>query len=566
MKFLPDAPRDTPDILTEVEAIPTVRGYAGSPTVISSGYGALAAACNGAALVYKLDGNIRVFAGTQSKLYEGSGGVWTDRSRGGSYTTGDTRWCFAQYGNTTYAINKATVLQASTGAAFADVANAPKAKVIFPVGQFMMALNTDDSGLAIAGGPNADNPDRWWCSQIFAPQSTWAPAASTQATTGQIVDTPGGFVAGKALGQLAIGYKSRAIHIGTYSGPPDVWTWRAMPGEIGTWSQEAVISIGSAHLFIGYENIYRIDGSGGIPVPIGDGMREWFFARLNKSYGYLIAGMHDRNSSTVWWWYPSGSSTVLDSILVYNYASDRWGHLTDRTALEPIPSTIPVTPPETDPLIGNVKLLLHFNGADLSTTFTDSSASPLTFTATADAKLTTTSPIMGTASLALDGTLDEITAPAMAAKLQLGTGDFCIEGWANLTTLGSIRMLVLLGSTAGNNAVGVRFNASNRLELLEIGGAGFDLGLPAISVATNTHWAVYRISGQVYGALGGVVLANHYARSTNYCLSAAEPVEIGCYSGSWAFVGKLDDIRITVGNARYGATNFTPPSTQFPDV
>ncbi|OPZ11422.1 MAG: hypothetical protein BWZ07_02031 [Alphaproteobacteria bacterium ADurb.BinA280] len=329
MKFLPDAPRDTPEVLTEVEAVPTVRGYAGSPTVINGGYAALAAACNGAALIFKLDGSMRIFAGTQSKLYEGSGGTWTDRSRAGSYTTGDIRWCFAQFGDTTLAINKATVLQSSTSGAFADVANAPKAACMETVGGFVVLGNTDDTGLAITGGPNADQGNRWWCSQLFNATGTWAPSAATQATSGLLVSSPGKIIAMKRLGDQVIAYKNRAIHVGQYVGPPDVFDWQLVPGEIGTWSNEAVVSTGTAHLFIGYENVYRFDGSR--PVAIGDGIREWFFARLNKQYAYLIAGIHDRNTSTVWWWYPSGSSTTLDSVLVYNYAADRWGHATDAT-------------------------------------------------------------------------------------------------------------------------------------------------------------------------------------------------------------------------------------------
>ena len=330
MKFLPDAPESTPDVLTAVEAVPTLRGYAGSPTAVSGGYSALAATATGAALAFKLDGSTRVFAGTQAALYEGSGGVWTDRSRAGSYTTGDVRWSFAQFGDTTLAINKATVLQSSTTGAFADVANAPKAACMETVGGFVMLANCDDTGSGLGTG-YGDQGNRWWCSQIFNATGTWNPAPSTQATSGLLVSSPGKIIGLKRLGEQVVAYKNRAIHVGQYSGPPDVFTWALVPGEIGAWSNESVVSIGTAHLFIGYENVYRFDGSR--PVEIGTGIREWFFSRLNKSYAYLIAGIHDRNTSTVWWWYPSGSSTVLDSVLVYNYAADTWGALTDMTAL-----------------------------------------------------------------------------------------------------------------------------------------------------------------------------------------------------------------------------------------
>lgn len=560
MKFLPDAPRDTPEVLTEVEAVPTVRGYAGSPTVINGGYAALSAACNGAALIFKLDGSMRIFAGTQSKLYEGSGGTWTDRSRAGSYTTGDIRWCFAQFGDTTLAINKATVLQSSTSGAFADVANAPKAAVMETVGGFVMLANTDDSGLSITGGPNAEQGNRWWCSQLFNATGTWAPSAATQATTGLLVSSPGKIVALKRLGDQVVAYKQRAIHVGQYVGPPDVFDWQLVPGEIGTWSNEAVVSTGTAHLFIGYENVYRFDGSR--PVPIGDGIREWFFARLNKSYAYLIAGIHDRNTSTVWWWYPSGSNTTLDSVLIYNYAADRFGHISDGVGLEPIPSDADLA---TDPYIGYVKLLMHFNGADADTTFTDSTSSPVTFTAAGDAKLSTANQKYGSASLALDGTTDEISS-TIPSKLQIGTQDFCIDGWLYLTSLGALRTIIVMGSTSGNHGFMIRINASNNLEFLEIGGAGVNMGPPTIAANTWTHFAISRTSGTIRGFIGGVLCASDYPISSDFCQSTAEPIEIGSYSGSWNWIGNIDDLRITVGHARYGVVSFTPPTYEAPEI
>ncbi|MFO0454271.1 MAG: hypothetical protein ACK52I_37415 [Pseudomonadota bacterium] len=332
MKFLPDAPPTTAGVLLEVEAVPTVRGYAGAPAPVSIGYSALAADCTGATVIFRLDGTTRLLAGTQAALYEGSGGVWTDRSRGGGYSTGDVRWSFAVFGNTSLAINKSTVLQSSTTGAFANVGNAPKASLIETVGGFVMLADTDDSGLSIGGlAPNSNDGDRWWTSQLGNPTGTWQPNVSLQCVTGRLTSSPGKIVALKRLGDQIVAYKSRAIHVGTYVGVPEVFSFAQVPGEIGAVSNEAVVSIGSAHLFIGAEDVYLFDGSR--PVPIGTGVREWFFARLNKAQAFRIAGLHDRNTSTVWWWYPSGDSSVLNAALVYNYKAQTWGHVTSSVTL-----------------------------------------------------------------------------------------------------------------------------------------------------------------------------------------------------------------------------------------
>jgi hypothetical protein len=70
-----------------------------------------------------------------------------------------------------------------------------------------------------------------------------------------------------------------------------------------------------------------------------------------------------------------------------------------------------------DPLAGNdasTKLLLHFDGTDAATAFTDSSASARTVTAVGNAQLDTAKQKFGTASLLLDGTGDYATLPDSA--------------------------------------------------------------------------------------------------------------------------------------------------------
>lgn len=339
MKFLPDAPVTTPDVLTAVEAVPTIRGYRGAPSRVNAGYAALAATCTGAALILRLDGSTKLYAGTASALYEGSGSTWTDRSRVGGYTTGDVRWQFAAFGDTSLAIAKSIQLQSATTAAFADVANAPKAACMDTVGGFVMLGNCDDTGTGLSTG-YGDQPHRWWCSQIFNATGTWAPSVTTQATSGLLISSPGAITAVKRLGSQVVYYKKNAMHIGTYVGPPSVWDFAQVPGEAGAHNEECVVPVGAQHFFIGTDDIYVYDGSR--PQSIGSGVREWFFARLNKQFAYKIIGLHDVQTGTVWWWYPAESSTTPSAALIYNYKSGTWGHITSSisAALQSVTSQI----------------------------------------------------------------------------------------------------------------------------------------------------------------------------------------------------------------------------------
>src|SRR3546814_7155785 len=53
---------------------------------------------------------------------------------------------------------------------------------------------------------------------------------------------------------------------------------------------------------------------------------EWFFANLNASYRDRIMAVVDKPRDLIYWYYPSAASSgELDSVLIYNYRTDRWG-------------------------------------------------------------------------------------------------------------------------------------------------------------------------------------------------------------------------------------------------
>ena len=325
--YAPDLDPTTPGIITDcTNLIPTLKGMRGGYSGADVGLDALAAATISAAVVVKLDASQRLIAGTATKLYEKNGTGWSDVSGSSYNASASFPWRFAQFGDTTLAANKGDTLQSSNSGAFADVAGAPKAGAICAVNGFVMLANTNEATYG-------DSPDRWWCSG-FNDATDWTPAIATQCTTGRLVDTPGSIRAIKALGYDVVAYKERSMYLGRYSGPPEAWDFTLIPGDIGCSSQDAIVNIGTAHVFIGYEDFYLFDGSR--PVPIGSPLREWFFNDLDSNYRYTIRGMHDRAHSLVYFHYPrNGSSGALNGCVVYNYKSNKWG-LAHRSVETPI--------------------------------------------------------------------------------------------------------------------------------------------------------------------------------------------------------------------------------------
>jgi len=319
--FTPDAESNTPGILVECsQFIPYLTGMEAAPSAETpSDVPALADSCEGAAVVTKLDGLRRVIAGTQTNLYELSAGVWTDVTRtvGGDYNGGaESRWSFAQFGDTTIAANRADTIQFSTNTGpFEDISGAPSAEVVFSVGSFVMALNVNDG---------AEKPNGWHCCAAFD-VSDWVESTATQSASGQLVASPGELTAGLRLGEYAIAYKNRSIYLGQYVGPPVIWDWTLVAGgEAGCVGKDALCDIDGAHFFVGPDNIWIFDGTR--PTPIGDKqVRQWFYDNSDSANLFKTQCVYERQKNRVWIFYPSAGSDTLDSALVVHLKSGQWG-------------------------------------------------------------------------------------------------------------------------------------------------------------------------------------------------------------------------------------------------
>lgn len=324
--FAPDAPPTTLGVMTECDnIIPFERGFRAAPLPEAVGLPVLALACRGAAVTRNLTGGLRLLAGTAARLYESNGTAWADVSNGtAGYSLGDEdRWSFAQFGNSALAATITKRVQRSTSGAFAEIANAPKAKIIVSATNFVLAFHTDETTYG-------DSPDRWWCCALYD-ETDWAPAVSTQATTGRILDGQGAFTAAQRIGDDVAAYKERGLFLGRYSGAPIVWDWFKVSEDVGAVGVDAVAVTSIGHVFVGSDNVYLFDGTR--PVPLAtDTVRQWWLDNSSAQYRGRTRLLWDRFNNLVWMYFPSAESTgAADMCLVFHVLRRRWGRA-DATA------------------------------------------------------------------------------------------------------------------------------------------------------------------------------------------------------------------------------------------
>lgn len=210
----------------------------------------------------------------------------------------------------------------------------------------------------------------------------------------------------------------------------------------------------------------------------------------------------------------------------------------------------------------NVSLLLHMDGSNGSTTFTDNSLNALTVTANGNAQISTAQSKFGGSSGLFDGTGDYLSI-AHNAALSIESGDFTIESWVYRAASGLLHNVVNKRIATPASGHGWRVNADNTLQLFFTGGSSIT-STSTVPSGVWTHIAVTRSGNTVRQFINGTIDATTATFSDG--TSNTQQFRVGIDQDAVAgFNGYIDDLRITKGAARYTAS-FTPPVNPFPDA
>jgi hypothetical protein len=214
-----------------------------------------------------------------------------------------------------------------------------------------------------------------------------------------------------------------------------------------------------------------------------------------------------------------------------------------------------------DPFGTSVALLLHCDGTNESTTFTDNSPSPKTVTASGNAQVTTTNPKFGTGAMLLDGSFDFATVPS-STDFNFGTGDFTIEFWLNWSSLVGFQTVLERNYISTGGFAIQSGNGTGRLIFYLSGSV---IAQESTSAVINTwyFYAITRNGTTVTIYRDGVQLGSGTS-AVNITSSAILGIGGRSANGLNCFNGRIDELRITTGISRYNA-NFIPPTAAFPD-
>ena len=220
--------------------------------------------------------------------------------------------------------------------------------------------------------------------------------------------------------------------------------------------------------------------------------------------------------------------------------------------------------PATDPYFSSVVLLLHCDGTDGSTTFTDVKGH--TVTANGNAHIETDDSKFGGASGYFDGTGDYLTS-ADSGDWNFGTGDLTKEMWINRGTPGVDQHVLARVNSGGNfDMIRVQSDAKVRIFAFTSGATVTDItSVGTVSTGTWAHIAWGRAATSADFHLDGTSNNTVTTNGAGAYPSPATDLVIGAaYDLGQPWTGYIDEVRITKGVARYTA-NFTPPSAAFPD-
>jgi hypothetical protein len=213
-------------------------------------------------------------------------------------------------------------------------------------------------------------------------------------------------------------------------------------------------------------------------------------------------------------------------------------------------------------------LMLHCNGVNNSTTFTDSEFTPKAVTPTGNAKISTVQSKFGGASGVFDGSASTYLSVPDSADWFFDTGDFTVDFWIRPNSLPTSGNRQGLFAQYQNNNARHIFYIYNNAGSYEFRWYGHDVSGIAINRAaaiSTGNW--YHVAAVRYGNIFRIFLDGVQLGADTTFTGSMTDIASAWHVGvedeaSTRFNGWIDEFRVSKGIARWTAP-FTPPVAEY---
>ena len=148
----------------------------------------------------------------------------------------------------------------------------------------------------------------------------WTPTSTNQA--GDLRLSRGSeIVTGIQARQEVLIWTDTALYTMKYVGAPVVWGAQLVGDNLSIASRNSAIYVNGVSYWMGVGNFYKYDGR---VQTLRCDLKKYIFNDLNtEQYAQVFTGLNE-SFGEIWWFYCSGSSTLVDKYVIYNYDQDIW--------------------------------------------------------------------------------------------------------------------------------------------------------------------------------------------------------------------------------------------------
>lgn len=189
-------------------------------------------------------------------------------------------------------------------------------------------LASDTSHFTIAFGSKPYNPEDFnptydpmlvrWSDQNNPYE--WVPEATNQSGE-QHLSNGSYLVSAVNTRQEILVWSDAAVYNMQYVGPPYVWNFTLIGDNTSIISPNAIISVNTVVYWMGVDKFYKYNGR---LETLNCSLWKFVYDNLNKSQKTQVVCGSNEGFSEVWWFYPSSTSLVNDSYIIYNYLEETW--------------------------------------------------------------------------------------------------------------------------------------------------------------------------------------------------------------------------------------------------